>query len=101
MIPFFIFHPTMMWVAAFSDLESERSSIEVPRIGIDVNVTCGGKEIAIEVSPHYIQRNSAWLGDGSFLRILLTMFLAPTYKIFTCHKTQLFHDFLVWSPFFV
>jgi len=59
-------------VGAFSDLDLERNSIEVPRIGQDVNVTCGGKEIRIEVSPHYIQRNSAWLGDGSFLRILLT-----------------------------
>jgi len=58
-------------VGAFSDLDLERNSIEVPRIGQDVNVTCGGKEIRIEVSPHYIQRNSAWLGDGSFLRILL------------------------------
>jgi hypothetical protein len=55
-----------------SGLNSERNSIEVPRIGTDVNVTCGGKEISIEISPHYIQRNSAWLGDGSFLRTLLT-----------------------------
>jgi hypothetical protein len=60
-------------VGAFSDLDLERNSIEVPRIGQDVNVTCGGKEIRIEVSPHYIQRNSAWLGDGSFLRILLAI----------------------------
>lgn len=56
-------------VGAFSDLDLERNSIEVPRIGQDVNVTCGGKEIRIEVSPHYIQRNSAWLGDGSFLSL--------------------------------
>jgi hypothetical protein len=62
----------MASVAAFSGLNSERNSIEVPRIGTDVNVTCGGKEISIEISPHYIQRNSAWLGDGSFLRTLLT-----------------------------
>ena len=48
----------------------EQRSIEVPRIGTDVNVTCGGKEIAITVSPQYIQRNSMWLRDGSFLRHL-------------------------------
>jgi len=59
----------MASVAAFSGLNSERNSIEVPRIGTDVNVTCGGKEISIEISPHYIQRNSAWLGDGSFLSL--------------------------------
>jgi hypothetical protein len=71
MIPFVVlFNPLL--VAGFSGLDSERGSIEVPRIGTDVNVTCGGKEISIEISPHYIRRNSAWLGDGSFLRSLLT-----------------------------
>jgi len=68
MIPFVVlFNPLL--VAAFSGLDSERGSIEVPRIGTDVNVTCGGKEISIEISPHYIRRNSAWLGDGSFLSL--------------------------------
>ena len=52
----------------------EQRSIEVPRIGTDVNVTCGGKEIAITVSPQYIQRNSMWLRDGSFLRHLFNKF---------------------------
>lgn len=64
-----VLHAAAALVNAFSDLDLERSSIEVPRIGQDVNVTCGGKEIRIEVSPHYIQRNSAWLGDGSFLSL--------------------------------
>jgi len=56
-------------VGAAFDFSVEQRSIEVPRIGTDVNVTCGGKEIAITVSPQYIQRNSMWLRDGSFLSL--------------------------------
>jgi hypothetical protein len=56
----------------FSGLDAEQRSIEVPRIGSDVNVTCGGKEITIQISPLYVRRNSKWLRDGTFLRILFT-----------------------------
>jgi hypothetical protein len=83
-LDFFIKSPKMTkWVIAlavigaasafdFSGLDAEQRSIEVPRIGSDVNVTCGGKEITIQISPLYVRRNSKWLRDGTFLRILFT-----------------------------
>jgi len=67
----------------------EQRSIEVPRIGTDVNVTCGGKEIAITVSPQYIQRNSMWLRDGSFLRHLFNKNFFKKRK-----KMEIKEDFL-------
>lgn len=54
----------------FSGLDAEQRSIEVPRIGSDVNVTCGGKEITIQISPLYVRRNSKWLRDGTFLSLM-------------------------------
>jgi len=53
----------------FSEFDSEQRSIEVPRIGSDVNVTCGGKEISVQISPLYVRRNSKWLRDGTFLSL--------------------------------
>ena len=67
----------------------------VKKIAIDVNVTCGGKEITIQISPLYVRRNSKWLRDGTFLRILFTnqhhyfiilFFLLIWYKIFLGYK---------------
>ena len=44
----------------------------------DVNVTCGGKEISVQISPLYVRRNSKWLRDGTFLRNQIAKTLRQT-----------------------
>jgi len=48
---------------------SERNFIEIPQMGSDVNVTCGGREIIIAISSDYIQRNLEWLENGNKLSL--------------------------------
>ncbi|CAG5100053.1 Oidioi.mRNA.OKI2018_I69.XSR.g16819.t1.cds [Oikopleura dioica] len=51
----------------FRDLE--KKSVEVPRIGTDVIVSCEGTRIAAKVMKSYIERNSKWLGSGKDLSL--------------------------------
>ena len=51
----------------FRDLE--KKSVEVPRIGTDVIVSCEGTRIAAKVMRSYIERNSKWLGSGQDLSL--------------------------------
>lgn len=51
----------------FRDLE--KKSVEVPRIGTDVIVSCEGTRIAAKVMKSYIERNSKWLGSGQDLSL--------------------------------
>lgn len=47
----------------------ERSFIEIPRMNLDINVTCAGREIVITIDDDYIQRNMKWLNKGNELSL--------------------------------
>jgi hypothetical protein len=47
----------------------ERSFIEIPRMNLDINVTCAGREIVVTIANDYIQRNLEWLDSGNKLSL--------------------------------
>jgi len=48
----------------------ERSFIEIPRMNMDINVTCAGREIVVTISNDYIRRNLEWLDSGNKLSLV-------------------------------
>lgn len=47
----------------------ERNFVDIPQKGVDINVTCAGREIVVTISGDYIQRNGQWLDSGNKLSL--------------------------------
>ncbi|CAK8697213.1 unnamed protein product [Clavelina lepadiformis] len=52
-----------------SSLDPDGSEFEIPVLGKDVNVTCGGNAITIRVTQQYLKRQERWLNGGQWLTL--------------------------------